>query len=100
MALGYPEHLLNGCWDWIPPGKKPEDEEISLRSIIYAPQQTNMDSIFSPPGEQGDDGNVWHAIQRQFRACGYELYTPATYVGDLRDVSWVLFQNIPRDPNP
>lgn len=100
MALGYPEHLLNGCWDWIPPGKKPEHEEISLRSIIYAPQQTNMDSIFSRPGEQGDDGNVWHAIQRQFRACGYELYTPATYVGDLRDVSWVLFQNIPRDFKP
>lgn len=59
-----------------------------------------MESIFAPPGEQGEDNNVWHAIQRRFRAYGYELYTPTTYPRELDDVSWVLFQNIPRDFKP
>lgn len=74
--------------------------EAQLTPIIYAPQQANMERIFCAPGEQGDDNNVWHGLQSHFRDYGYELYTPATYSGDVKDVSWVLFQNMPRDFKP
>lgn len=64
-----------------------EDKEILLRSIIYAPQQANMERIFYPPGEPGDDQSLWHAIQLRFRDYGYELHTTSMYSGELSDVS-------------
>ncbi|OOG63060.1 hypothetical protein B0E45_29625 [Sinorhizobium sp. A49] len=71
-----------------------------MQAIIYDPQQTNMERIFSDPGKAGRDDDVWHAIQSQFREIGFELYTPASYQGRLQDVSWVIFQNVPEDFRP
>jgi hypothetical protein len=71
-----------------------------LQKIIYDPQQKNMDSVFSAPDAQIDQGNVWHVIQSYFREIGYELYTPASYQGNLEDVSWVIFSNMPNELKP
>jgi len=71
-----------------------------MKTIIYDPQQTNMERLFCDPGVKGDDKNIWHAIQCHFRKIGFELYTPSTYHGRLEDVSWIIFQNMPSDLEP
>lgn len=73
---------------------------MTLRPVIYAPQQENMANIFCQPGTRGDEQNIWHLIQTRFRQHGYELYTPENYHGALEDVAWVIFQNMPRDFKP
>ncbi|WP_312361907.1 glycosyltransferase family 10 domain-containing protein [Ensifer sp.] len=71
-----------------------------MQAIIYDPQQTNMENIFSAPGVAGKEDDVWHSIQSHFREIGFELYTPSSYRGRLEDVRWIIFQNVPEDFRP
>ncbi|WP_296103276.1 glycosyltransferase family 10 [uncultured Agrobacterium sp.] len=73
---------------------------MTLRYIIYDPQQRDMDDMFMPPADLLQDDSIWHIVQTRFREIGFELATPASYKGDLKDVSFVIFQNMPIEFKP
>lgn len=73
---------------------------MKLKHIIYDPQQGNMDHMFMEPGVDVFDDDIWHIVQARFRGLGFELSTPQTYTGDLEDVHFVIFQNMPAEFKP
>lgn len=73
---------------------------MKLKHIIYDPQQENMDQMFVKPGLDIVDDDIWHIVQARFRLLGFELFTPQTYTGDLENVHFVIFQNMPLDFKP